>query len=341
MTVKDIDEMSTLKDVAKLANVDVSTVSRALNQKSYVHPETRKRIMAAVAELSYQPNVLAKGLRQGKRNTIGVVVPKLSFSIFAEVVSGIEQEASKRGYATIICNTGDQKEEEKNCLNRLRNGFIDGLVIAGCGSNKRLIREISADGMPVVQVIRELDPLLSSIVVDYVDIGYRSVKYLADLGCRSIGLINGSMEIPPYADRYKGYHMAMSELHLEELSVDLPSTERGMRYGYDCANRLIDETSHLDAILAATDAQGMGVLRAAKENHIGVPQDLRVLSMTGHQVGDMLETSLTSMELPGYEIGNRATEMIIHMIEAGKKKKIPVQHLSFNAALTERESTQF
>lgn len=331
--------MSTLKDVARLANVDVSTVSRALNQKSYVHPETKKRIMAAVAELSYQPNVLAKGLRKGKRNTIAVVVPKLSFSIFAEVVSGIEQEASRRGYATIICNTGDNKEEEKSCLNRLRNGFIDGLVIAGCGTNKRLIREIAADGMPVVQIIRELDPLISSIVVDYVDIGYRSVNYLFQKGCHRIGLINGSMDIPPYADRYKGYRKAISEHHLEEIAVDLDSNDRGMQYGYDCANRLIDGNSHLDAILAATDAQGMGALRAAKENHLTVPADLRILSMTGHQVGNMLETSLTSMELPGYEIGKKATEMIIQMIDSDKKKKVPVQHLSFHATLTEREST--
>ena len=81
--------MATLRDVAKLANVDISTVSRALNNTSYVHPDTRERIMAAVKELSYKPNVLAKGLRQGKTHTIAIVVPKLSFSIFSEVVSGI------------------------------------------------------------------------------------------------------------------------------------------------------------------------------------------------------------------------------------------------------------
>lgn len=331
--------MITLKDVAKLANVDVSTVSRCLNNKSYIHPETRAKIMAAVEELSYRPNVLAKSLREGKRNTIAVVIPKLSFSIFAEVASGIEQEAIRRGYATIICNTGDTKEEEKKCLNRLRNGFIDGLIVAGCGANKRLIREINSDEMPVVQVIRELDPLISSIVVDYADIGYRSVKYLYERGCRKIGLINGSMDIPPYAERYKGYKRAISELHLEEIAIDLDSNNRGMKYGYDCTNRLIDGYSHMDAIMAGTDAQGMGVLRAAKENGLSVPQDLQILSMTGYQVGDMLETSLTSMELPGYEIGNRATEMLIHMIEADKNKKIPVQHLRFDATLNEREST--
>ena len=90
--------MATLKDVAKLACVDVSTVSRALNNTSYVHPDTKARILAAVKELSYQPNVLAKGLRQGKRHTIGIVVPRLSMTVFAELIQGIDEEARYHGH---------------------------------------------------------------------------------------------------------------------------------------------------------------------------------------------------------------------------------------------------
>lgn len=94
--------MATLKDVAKLANCDVSTVSRALNNTSYVHPDTKARILAAVKELSYKPNVLAQGLRQGKRHTIGVVVPRLSVTIFAEILQGIEEQARYLGYSILI-----------------------------------------------------------------------------------------------------------------------------------------------------------------------------------------------------------------------------------------------
>lgn len=108
--------MATLKDVAKLADVDVSTVSRALNNTSYVHPETKARILAAVKELSYTPNVLAQGLRHGKRHTIGVVVPRLHMTVFAETTQGIEEEARKRGYATLICNTEDDPKIERESL---------------------------------------------------------------------------------------------------------------------------------------------------------------------------------------------------------------------------------
>lgn len=331
--------MATLKDVAALAHCDVSTVSRALNNTSYVHPETKARIMAAVKELSYKPNVIARGLRRGRLNTIAVVIPKLSFSIFSEVASGIEDEARRRGFATIIVNTGNDKMVEKENLNRLRNGFVDGMIVAGTGQNTRIIRDIAVE-MPVVQVIRRYDLKMSSVVVDYTDIGYQSVRFLYKQGCRKIGLINGSEKIPPYADRYRGYKQAIKELDLPEITAERDSKLRGMKYGYDCAVKLIDENMEPDAILAATDAQGMGAIRALKDNGLHTPQDVRVLSMTGHRVGDMLETSLTSVELPGFEIGQKAAAMVIEAIESDDKHKPAVQHLAFSATLIERESTK-
>lgn len=331
--------MATLKDVAKLANVDVSTVSRALNNTSYVHPDTRARIIKAVEELSYQPNILARGLRQGKRNTIAVIVPKLSFSIFEELTAGIQDEAQKRGYSTILCNTDDDKITEKECLNRLRNTLVDGIIIAGTGYNKRLVRDMSADGMPVVQVIRQLDSNLCSVTVDNVSVGYQAVQHLISKGCQNIGLINGSMQISPYAERYQGYSKAIRENKLAEITVELSSKTRGAIYGHDCTERLLDQNAKLDAILAATDAQGMGVLRALKENGLQVPQDIRVISMTGYRIGEMLETTLTSMELPGFEIGVSAANMAIAAIETDKSQPIAVRHVSFSAVLTPREST--
>ena len=137
---KRIDHMATLKDVARLACVDVSTVSRALNNTSYVHPDTKARIFAAVKELSYQPNVLAQGLRQGKRHTIGVVVPRLHLTLFADITQSIESESRKLGYATLICHTEDDPVIEKECLNRLRNGFVDGIIIAGRQHQQRHCR---------------------------------------------------------------------------------------------------------------------------------------------------------------------------------------------------------
>ncbi|SEA19065.1 transcriptional regulator, LacI family [Lachnospiraceae bacterium NK3A20] len=331
--------MSTLKDVAKLAHCNVSTVSRALNNTSYVHPETRARIMEAVKQLGYHPNVLKKGLQMGKRHTIGVVVPQIQLSIFGDLLPGIEQEAKKHGYAILISTTRDNAFTEKEELNRLRNGFIDGMIVAGTGRNNRLIRSIHADGIAITQIIRENDPLLGGVYVDYESIGYTAANYMYSKGCHHIGLINSSHLIIPYRDRMIGYKTAMKEHDLDPLTIELDTGVHSVQYGYDCALRLIDQEPRLDGILAGNDAQGIGVLRALRENGIACPDEIRVISMTGYEVGKMLETSLTAVELPAFEIGERACRMNIEEIERKDPDIWPKpKQVILDAKIVKRES---
>ena len=331
--------MATLKDVARLACVDVSTVSRALNNTSYVHPDTKARIFAAVKELSYQPNVLAQGLRQGKRHTIGVVVPRLYLTLFAEITQSIELESRKLGYATLLCHTEDNLAIEKECLNRLRNGFVDGIIIAGTGRNGRLIRDIHASGIAVTQIVRKQETSISSVIADYDACGYETVKYLFSKGCREIGLINGPTTLAPYRERYNGYQRAIGELGLNETCAVSLEPGNSFEYGYQCTKELLAQNPDLDAIMAAVDIQGMGALRALKDMDIHVPDQMRLISLTGHSIGGLLETSMTSLEIPAYEIGERATNMTIKEIESPSDAKPSVQHLVFSAVLVERESS--
>ena len=335
--------MATLKDVARLANCDVSTVSRALNNTSYVHPDTKARILAAVKELNYHPNVITRSLHQGKRRTIGVIVPKIQLSVFGDVILGIQQEARKNGYATLISSCGEDEKLEKDELNRLREGFVDGLIIAGPGKNTRLLRDIHAGGIAMTQIVRFSDNSISSVDVDYELIGYQATQYMISKGCRQIGLINGPDYISPYKGRLLGYKRAMKENDLDILTVELPSVNRGSGYGHDCAEKLLDMNSMLDGILTATDGQGLGVLRALKENGIRVPEQMKVISMTGHEIGKMLETSLTSVELPAIEIGESAVRItlaeIAYMNDANlQKTKYKPKHVTLETILEKRES---
>lgn len=331
--------MATLKDVARLACVDVSTVSRALNNTSYVHPDTKARIFAAVKELSYQPNVLAQGLRQGKRHTIGVVVPRLNLTIFSDIAMSIETEALKHGYSILLCHTEDDSVIEKDCLNRLRNGFVDGIIVAGTGRSGRLLRDIHSSGMPVIQIVRKQESSISSVVADYDACGYKTVKYLVSKGCREIGLINGSTKLAPYQERYNGYHRAMEEEGLVETLAILSEPTNSFEYGYQCTEELLAQNPELDAIIASVDIQGIAAMRALKEHHIKVPDQIRLVSLTGYSIGSMLETAMTSLEIPGKEMGQRATQMLINEIEAPADGKPSIQHLVFPASLAEREST--
>ncbi len=332
--------MATLKDVAKLANCDVSTVSRALNNSANVHPETKKRIFAAVKELSYSPNVISRGLKQGKRNTIGIIVPRLSLTIFADIAQTIEEEARARGYATMLCHTEDDPKIEKECLNRLRNGFTDGIIIAGTGRNNRMIRDIKASGIPVVQIIRKQDIMISSVVVDYKKCAYDAVHYLAEKGCKEIGLINGSMELAPYKERYDGYTNALRKLELHETKVNNPSdmNVNSLEYGYEFAMELLEANPKIDAILAAVDVQAIGVLRVLRERGY-TSEDIKVMSLMGQPLAGMLETTITAMELPAHEIGSKAASMLIHDIESDESVREKPQHFRFSEDLVEREST--
>lgn len=331
--------MATLKDVARLACVDVSTVSRALNNTSYVHPDTKERIYAAAKELGYHPNVMAQALRQGKRHTIGVVVPRLHLTIFSELLQGIEQGARRLGYATLICNTEDDPKVERDCLTRLRNGFVDGIIIAGTGRNGRLVRDVKASGIAVVQIVRQQEGSISSVVADYEACGFDAVNFLYARGCREIGLISGSLHLIPYKGRYDGYRKAVKALGLEEHFSQSSYPVNSFEYGYECTSQLVDETPGLDGILTAVDVQGLGAIRALTDMNIQIPGQVKVISLTGHAVGGMLETSMTSMEMPSHEMGEKAAEMVIGEIEASSDKKPIPRCLAFATTLVEREST--
>ena len=331
--------MATLKDVAALANVDVSTVSRALNNTSYVHPETKERVYAAAKELGYRPNAIARALRQGHSHIIGVVVPRLYLTIFSEILQGIEAEAQKLGYMTTVCVTEDDPKIEKDRLNRLRSSGVDGIIIAGTGRNGRLLRDIRASDIAVVQLVRRQEPELSSVIADYETCGRDAVYYLHAKGCRQIGIIAGAQHLAPFRDRFVGYCNAMRELGLEEIVSSDDSKVNSFRYGYDCAVQLLDENPDLDAIIASVDVQGLGAIRAAAERGLKIPEQIKIISLTGHRVGRMLQTTMTSMEMPAFEMGSAATRLIVDYLEADSRHKPAIRHIDFSSTLVEREST--
>lgn len=331
--------MATLKDVARIANVDASTVSRALNNAPNVHPATRERVLAAARQLGYRPNVLAKSLRKGRSRTIGVVVPRIQLTLFAEVIEGVEREARRLGYATIICGTSDDGDIERQELERLRDCLVDGIVIAATSRNGRLLQDIFAQGVAVTQVVRLQEYGLDSVVADYDACGYEAVRYLAKKGCRSIGLINGPVDFWPYRGRLQGYRRALKELGLPEITAVAGEDCNSFEYGESAAARLLGDCSELDAIMTAVDVQGMGAMRALQERGLSCPGDVRLMSLTGHSIGALLETPMTSMEVPAIEIGEKAVRMSIERIETSAGAKAARQHLVFSPTLVERQTT--
>lgn len=331
--------MATLKDVARLAHCDISTVSRALNNSAPVHPETRARIMAAVKELGYKPNLIAKSLKMGKRNLIAFISPTIRLNIFSDLSVEIQREAERMGYQTLIINTKADAVTEAKCLNELRT-MVDGILIASTGQNNRLIRDISDDGIAVVQLIRKQDEQISSVISNYYDATKEAVRFLYKKGCRHIGMLHGNENVKPFEERLRGYRKVARELHLPEIIAGTEAfTVPGFHDGMNGVRQLIALDPELDAVLASTDLQGLGALRALKGLGIPCPEKVKIISLTGFSLGPMLETAMTSMEVPSPEMGRAALRLLIDRIEAGDRRKPSLQHIVFNAALTEREST--
>ncbi|XOQ50881.1 MAG: hypothetical protein ACFWTX_06315 [Acidaminococcus timonensis] len=215
---------------------------------------------------------------------------------------------------------------------------VDGILLAGTGKNKKLVRDIQVSGIPVTQVIRIQDDTLSSVTVDYVKCGYEAVTYLYGRGSLHPGLITGSLKLSPYKFRYQGYKKALEELVLQEITSEARGFTNSLEYGYQATLQMLKEHPELDAILAAMDAQGIGAMRALKEQKKRVPRDVRGISLTGHELGNMLETTMTTLEMPARIIGRKAAQLVLEQIEAKDKASIPIQHVVYDSALIERES---
>ena len=330
--------MATLKDVAKYAGVDVSTASRALNGSKNVSPETRAKVTAADRKLGYRPNTAAQALRKGRTNTIGVLLPWLHLASFSDILLGIGHAARKAGYFVPVCLTDDDPAVEKEYLNRMR-GTMDGIITVPTGRNTQLLREIREEGTAVVQLLRGQVPEISSIITEYETCAYDAVHFLYGKGSRKIGLISGSQRLVPFRRHYEGYMRAAEELGLEALALEEEDAVAEFGYGYECAERLLDRYPALDAIIAAVDVMGVGAMRALRDRNVRVPEDVRVMSLTGHELGRILETGMTAMEIPAREMGAEAVRMIVEYIEAPEGEKPSVRHMSFPAYLVEREST--
>lgn len=332
--------MATLKDVAKLACVDVSTVSRAINNTSYVHPATKKRIMEAIEELSYKPNLVKSILKKGKRHTIGVVIPNLNLTIFSDIVHSIKIEAKKNGYSILTCETQNDPEEEAELLDRLRNNLVDGIIIAATGENKTLIRDIKLSGIEVVQIIRNDIKTISSVTANFYSSGYNAVDFLYKLDCKKIGFINGPHHLTPYHERYQGYHDAIVERKIDEINFSTVDLEKDLlKQGYEITKRLLNKIPDLDSMVVSLDMLGVGAMRAAKLFDKRVPEKFKIISLTGQLMGNLLETNITSIEVPGSEIGQKSAEVLIETIEASKENKATLKKVILDTKLVVHQTT--
>src|SRR5512138_3382191 len=204
--------MATIREVAESAGVSYATVSHVINNTRFVTPETRERVLDAMAELNYRPNALARSLRQGKTNTIGLVLPDSANPFFAEISRSIEDEAFKKGYSVVLCNTESDMTRELFYVDLLSKKQVDGIVFVAAGDQADSLDFLLGRNMPVVMIDRNIpDVEVDAVLTDHPLGGWLATHHLIELGHTRIACIAGPSSITPGAERLIGYRKALEE----------------------------------------------------------------------------------------------------------------------------------
>jgi len=325
-----------IKEVAKAAGVSASTVSRALTGKIPVSEDARIRVMAAVEKMNYQPNAFAQGLKGGRIQTIGLVIPNVRSLVFPAAIRGIEDTAGQHGYTVVLCNTDENIEKERFYIENLRRRLIDGFIFSTARPGHEYLLDLPSEGVPVVFMIRQLGKAINTVVLDNEGGAYEAIRYMLSRGLKNIALINGSLDLPLYRHRYEGYLRALQEAGAAEPADMVVHGISGWDDGYQVMKELLDKGHRPDAVFATSDPKAMGIIRAIRDIGLRVPQDISVMGFDNLDFSSQIDPPLTTVAQPFYEMGVRACRRLIQMIEKGQNSRPKVEILS--AQLVVRKS---
>ncbi|HEY3475619.1 MAG TPA: LacI family DNA-binding transcriptional regulator, partial [Anaerolineales bacterium] len=258
--------MTTIREVAESAGVSYATVSHVINNTRLVSPETRERVLAAMAALNYRPNALARSLRQGKTNTIGLVLPDSANPFFAEISRCIEDETFRKGYSVFLCNTELDIQRELFYVDVLSKKQVDGIIFIAAGDQADSLDFLISRNMPVVMIDRDVPNVeVDAVLTDHQLGGYLATRHLLELGHTLIACIAGPSSITPSAERIIGYRKALEEAGLPYDEKLVVRGDYHAQSGMDITNAILQMNPRPTAIFALNDLMALGALRAAAE----------------------------------------------------------------------------
>lgn len=330
--------MATIREVAESAGVSYATVSHVINNTRVVSQETRERVLAAMSALNYHPNALARSLRQGKTNTIGLVLPDSANPFFAEISRSIEGEAFRKGYSVFLCNTELDTQRELFYVDVLTKKQVDGIIFVAAGDQADSLDYLVLRNLPVVMIDREVPNVdVDAVLTDHQLGGYLATRHLLELGHTRIACIAGPSTITPSAERIIGYRNALEQAGL---AYDESLVIRGdyhARSGLEITHAILQIKPRPTAIFALNDLMALGALRAAAEAGCSVPGDLAIVGYDDLELAHFTNPPLTTIAQPKKEIGAQAVRLLI---ERMSQKSRPPSRLVLPPELIVRRSTQ-
>ncbi len=289
--------------------------------------------------LGYQPNDLARSLRQGQTHTIGMIIPDNINPFFAEVARGIEDTGFANGYTVTLGNSDGNLERELLYVSELVAKRVDGIVFVAAGLSSESITQIQTENIPIVIIDRmpeNIPVLIDSVLLDNAKGGYQATRHLIELGHRRIACITGPSDLTPSADRVTGYVEAMSEAGIK--ADDRLITRGDFQYesGYAGALHLLDQPNPPSAIFACNDLMAMGAIRAVVTKGKHVPDDVSIVGFDDVRLAAFTNPALTTVAQPKYDMGKLAANLLLERINGSQKA--PEHHIQ-STYLVVRDST--
>jgi LacI family transcriptional regulator len=330
-----------LKDIAEELNVSVMTVSKVVRGQTDVSEATRKRVLERVRELNYQPNWIARSLAARQTFIIGLVVPDLMHSFFAEVAKGVTRKMRPRGYDVVICNSEEDGALERSEVEHLLSRQVDGLILASSQAPDEdgLFRRIEARGTPYVLIDRRFPETKAAYVgAENREIGRLATEHLIEQGCKRIGHIAGP-RIATGLGRLEGYRTALAAHDIEyreELVVEGVGDE-----GYSATKKLLALKERADGIVCFNDPYAVSAMKAVIEAGLRIPEDIKVIGAGNVHYSDLLRVPLSTIDQKSTLTGEQAAEILLAMIQPDKRKSSrKAKIVRIKPELVVRESTR-
>ena len=327
--------------LADALKISKSTVSKALKDSHEISDGTKKKVKALAAKLNYTPNPYASSLRKKKSKTIAVVLPEVADSFFSLIINGIQSVAEKKGYHVLIYLSHEKYNIERNILNEVRNGRVDGVLISISRETRNgdHVARLQAARIPIVFFDRELEGIRTAkIITNDFECGYLATRHLLAKGCTRPVFFSHSGSLAICKKRADGFSAALTEAGFNKTAVRIIYGTDNERDNYSLIKKILLSRKRPDGILASVEKIAIQIYMASQESAIQIPKDLKVIAFSTLETAGILNPSLSTITQPAFDIGKTAATLLFKGIEksnfdlANEKIIIP-------SVLIERAST--
>ncbi len=306
----------TIEDVARAAGVSRQTVSRAINDKGEIRPETRQQILQVAESLGYRPSSIARSLATRSSSTIGLIVPDIANPFFPEIARGVEEAAFAAGYQVFLSNTAEDAAREWDILRSLEQQRVAGVILCSSRLADDQLRSLTQRPFPLVCLNRQIESAESAcLLIDDFQGAHQATRYLLERGYRRIAMLTGPARSWSGARRLEGYRAALRDAGLpyegRRLAAGFPQVEGGRI----AAAQLLSIAPDTDAILAYNDLMAVGAMRACAQMNRRVPADCAVMGFDDIPLASFVAPALTTMQVDKPEAGRRAFHLLRRLME--------------------------